>query len=317
MSFSIPNYSQDHSRVASLLQAFEITTIQEEANTDVESESLEPAILSNQQALENEEVLKDTSKDPVSHGVLQSVEAAYLEGKISREIQEANDFHSTLVLKTSDIHKLAVKSPFLQSLLKASFCPTQFTKYLINLQNIHYHLENVQKKISPDSPTSRFVFRELWKFTDLEEDIAVWKSYAHGASLEHDNIAKSTKEYVGHLESISEKDPDVLVAHLWVFYGTLLSGGQMIGRSIKRVYEENVDQKGLSISKENEGAQFFQFPFNIASFKKDRWYPALNSVYDGIKDESKPLFCDNVVQESNTAFKAVLDFVEEIRLGSC
>ena len=316
MSFSIPKYAQDQSDPSSAFHILTLRSSQETTKEGDESDLTEFAALA---SVPSSAVDGSIKNHLVDSGVLvaDTLDYAYHSGKISSHIVEANDFHSTLVLKTSDIHKVAVKSPFLQSLLKASFCPTQFTKYLINLQKIHYHLENVQQKIPQESPASRFVFRELWKFRDLEEDIGNWKSQAHGPSLERDNIAKSTNEYIEHLENVSQRDPDILVAHLWVFYGTLLSGGQMIGRSIMKVYNENLGEKGLSAQKENEGAQFFQFPFTIASFKKDRWYPALNSVFHATKDEFKSTFCDRVVEESNTAFKAVLDFVEEIKVGAC
>jgi heme oxygenase len=261
--------------------------------------------------------VKGNPSTPMLGATASSLDAAYIEGKISKEIEEGRDFHASLVVKTSQIHKEAVRNKFLQSLLKGAFCPTQFTKYLMNLNVIHFFLEEAQKNIPQDHPSSSFVFKELWKSEALEKDISFWKVHAHGSSLESDCIAPSTKAYVEHLTKLSQTYPELTIAHLWVFYGTLLSGGQMIGRSIKKEYTEMLSDRHVKANSDNEGALFFYFPFDIASFKKDNWYPALNGVYEAIKDEEKIMFADLVKEEANIAFRAVLDFVNEIESGAC
>lgn len=260
---------------------------------------------------------KGNAPSPVSGEMTPSLDAAYLESKISKELENLKDFHGFLVLKTSSIHKEAIKNTFLQGLLKGAFCPTQFTKYLINLRAIHLCLEDLQKKLPPSNIALSFIFNELWKSEALEEDILFWKIHAHGFSLEKDYVANATKAYIEHLTTLCESEPELIIAHLWVFYGTLLSGGQMIGRSIKKEYLEILSEKGQIPVKENEGVSFFDFSFDVSAFKKGPWYGGLNSVYESVSEDTKIIFPNVVAAESSTAFRAVLDFINEIESGEC
>ncbi len=239
--------------------------------------------------------------------------AQYIEGRVRVEESKENDFLSILKSGTNEIHKLAIKNTFLQKLLKGSFCPTQFVKYLLNLHAIHMQLEKVQLILN-QSIYQCFVFESLWKSCSIEMDIQAWKMLAHGVSLEKDCIASATKAYVNHLDQILKQDMVLIIPHLWVFYGTLLSGGQMIGKSVSCAYNEKVEGKHCQ---EQEGTKFFSLPFDVAQFKNTTWHPALNEIYDKMPITEKERMKSLCLHEAHLAFRVVIDFIEEAVVNDC
>tara|TARA_B100000929_G_scaffold242317_1_gene199740 strand:+ start:1648 stop:2253 length:606 start_codon:yes stop_codon:yes gene_type:complete len=129
---------------------------------------------------------------------------------------------------TKEIHQNAERQEFVKTLMSGTIHPELYATYLYNQLQCYavlekYSMHNDLFRQTPNLQRAEKIDRDFKKIWSKEERPV---------------ITDSTKEYVKHIETISE-DPEKLYAHIYVRYCGDLSGGQMISKKVpvKRYYD--------------------------------------------------------------------------------
>ncbi len=129
---------------------------------------------------------------------------------------------------TKEIHQNAERQEFVKTLMSGTIHPELYATYLYNQLQCYavlekYGMHNDLFRQTPNLQRAEKIDRDFKKIWSKEERPV---------------ITDSTKEYVKHIETISE-DPEKLYAHIYVRHCGDLSGGQMISKKVpvKRYYD--------------------------------------------------------------------------------
>ncbi len=204
-------------------------------------------------------------------------------------------------------HPKARMNQFLQSisastpeLAKRTICPTEYYRYLLNLDLIHESLEIVQKTLlASRHPLSVFVKTELFRSAKIKDDIGVWVHL-------RDEKKPITVDYKlpTYILKAGRSDPELTIIMMYVIYGTVMSGGQTnknkVALDVKRGKDcfDNIpkDSSGVGLFEIKQGDTVLD-DAGIAQFKLD-WHTRLSEAgklipiasHQKLKDEMGKIF---------------------------
>ena len=196
---------------------------------------------------------------------------------------------------TKEIHQNAERQEFVKTLMSGTIHPELYATYLYNQLQCYavlekYSMHNDLFRQTPNLQRAEKIDRDFKKIWSKEERPV---------------ITDSTKEYVKHIETISE-DPEKLYAHIYVRHCGDLSGGQMISKKVpvKRYYDfEGKGQEYKRIVKEIIQEYLNTYQINVVSEAKI-CFASATKLFQEMKEIEdmyyKPLILTNEVNERDT-----------------
>lgn len=202
-------------------------------------------------------------------------------------------FAARIRTETRTAHQEAERAPFVQDLLGGRLPVDDYVRLVVQ----HHALYSVLEALvagSADPVVARFAAPELERLPAIVADLEFLAGPDWGARFP---VLAATEAYGAHLREVAAAWPGGLVAHHYVRYLGDLSGGQLIGRVLQRVYRFE-DQRGTA---------FYRFP-GIASPKafKARYRAQLDAL--GWVEPDRRRFVDEV----NEAYRLNTDVFYEL-----
>lgn len=149
-------------------------------------------------------------------------------------------FSEQLRVATADAHQQAERSAFVTDLVEGRLTIGEFAALVAQLHAVYSQLEEaVEASQHPD--LDPFLRRELDRAPSLATDLA-------DLVPDHDArpaVLPATDAYCARLRDVCFTWPGGLLAHHYVRYLGDLSGGQVLGRIVQRVYDLP-DGKGIT-----------------------------------------------------------------------
>lgn len=194
---------------------------------------------------------------------------------------DLDDGPLSVVVRTAtlDAHQAAERAPFVQDLLGGRLLVGEYVRLAVQHHAIYAVLEEAVAA-NADTSIAGLLAPELARLATLEADLA----FLAGPDWAEDaEILSSTSAYCAHLREVCFGSSVGLVAHHYVRYLGDLSGGQIIGRVLQRVYQ----------FADERGTEFYRFPA-VGSPKafKDRYRALLDGL--GWTGATRSLMIDEV-----------------------
>lgn len=189
--------------------------------------------------------------------------------------------------RTADAHRAAERSPFMAALLKGEIGRKEYALLLGCLSPVYAALERAMRE-HRDHPALRPIyFPELERHSAVLEDLAHFETTA-GATIS--DLPEAARAYAARLDTLAERQPELLVAHAYTRYMGDLSGGQILARQLRKAWAQSGD----------EGLSFFQFPqISDVTHFKNRYRENLDTLpvdrtqASAIVDEARGAFDSN------------------------
>lgn len=161
-------------------------------------------------------------------------------------------------------HREAETSRVVQSLFRGLVTRDVYGKLLECLYHLYNELERQIEIHRSTEYIDKFYFPELNRAESLYSDLIFFmgNSYNPGSPLE------KTAKYIDHIKYISGQDPLKLIAHAYVRYLGDLSGGQILGRVIRKTF-------ALS---SGSGDLFYTFPIEDVDQFKNKYRAQLDAL---------------------------------------
>lgn len=194
---------------------------------------------------------------------------------------------------TADAHDRAEHAPFVQDLLAGRLPVDGLVRLGAQYHAVYGVLEDVVAS-NGDPQIAPFLAPELARLPALTADL---EHLAGFGWRDRFPVLDSTRAYCARLRAASTGWPGGLLAHHYVRYMGDLSGGQVVGRVLQRIY-------GFE---DGGGTEFFRFP-QIPSPKqfKDRYRELLDALpWDASRRQ-------RLVDEANVAFELNTDVFYEL-----
>jgi len=204
-------------------------------------------------------------------------------------------FSARIRVETLDVHAEAEQTPFVADLLDGRLTREHYARFAVQLHAIYGTLEAVvDANRDRDPVVARFFAPELARVPSLQRDL----EFLLGDDWVTVPVLPATQAYCERITEVG-KWPAGLLAHHYVRYLGDLSGGQVIGRALQRIYELE-DRRGVD----------FYFFDGIPSAKafKDRYRAMLDELPWAADEQAR--FIDEVKRayRHNTAvFHALAD----------
>ncbi|NEO50187.1 MAG: heme oxygenase (biliverdin-producing) [Moorea sp. SIO4A3] len=195
---------------------------------------------------------------------------------------------------TKTSHTMAENVGFVKCFLKGTVEKTSYRKLVSNLYFVYSAMEEEMERHREHPILSKIYFQELNRKKSLEQDLC----YYYGSNWQ-DKVVPSVaaKEYVQRIKDMSEKEPELLVAHSYTRYLGDLSGGQIL---------KKIAQRGMNLS-DGQGTAFYEFK-QIPDEKgfKGKYRQAMDEL--PIDDAT----ADRIVEEANAAFGMNMKMFQEL-----
>ncbi|MCM0621300.1 biliverdin-producing heme oxygenase [Nocardioides bruguierae] len=136
-------------------------------------------------------------------------------------------------------HEAAESSAFMATLLDGGIAPAGYVAYLVRLRRVYEALERVGRMLaaSGDAAASAVHDPDLERLPALDADLAHWAPGGWAPGTGHDAPSSpATDAYVAAIEA-SASWGGAYAAHHYTRYLGDLSGGQAIGRVLRRHYD--------------------------------------------------------------------------------
>jgi heme oxygenase (biliverdin-producing, ferredoxin) len=206
----------------------------------------------------------------------------------------SSDLASKLRIGTKKAHTMAENVGFVKCFLKGVVEKNSYRKLVANLYFVYSAMEEEMERLKEHPIVSKINFRELYRQRSLEKDLA----YYYGVNW-RDNIQLSPagKAYVERIREISQKEPEMLIAHSYTRYLGDLSGGQIL---------KNIAVTAMNLTDSN-GTAFYEFE-DIPDEKgfKNKYRQTLDEL--PIDDATG----DKIVEEANDAFGMNMKMFQEL-----
>lgn len=195
---------------------------------------------------------------------------------------------------TKKSHTMAENVGFIKCFLKGVVEKTSYRKLVSAYYFVYSAMEEEFERHYQHPILSKIHFPELNRKASLEKDL----NYYYGKNW-RDQITPSpaAAAYVQRIREISEKEPELLVAHSYTRYLGDLSGGQIL---------KGIAQRGMNLS-EGEGTAFYEF--KDISDEKQFKATYRQSMNDLAVDEA---IADRIVDEANAAFGMNMKLFQEL-----
>jgi heme oxygenase len=195
---------------------------------------------------------------------------------------------------TKKSHTMAENTGFIACFLKGTVEKNSYRKLVSNLYFVYSAMEEEMHKNADHPVLSKLFFPELDRKASLERDLA----YYFGSNW-RDEVAPSSsaQAYVSRIHEVAQKDPVLMVAHLYTRYLGDLSGGQIL---------KKIAQNAMNLS-DGQGTAFYEFE-QIPDEKafKNMYRQAMDSLP---LDEAT---VDRIVDEANDAFGMNMHMFKEL-----
>lgn len=239
-----------------------------------------------------------------------------------------------------EVHKLARKNDFLNSLIKGTMgCSKAYVVYLCNLFWLHKALEEAQERILKEGECP-FVFRFLYRSEKLLADIKLWSIFNPTAKLFADLDSASEvflnniKHFVqpavfAFVEALaSVEHPLIAMGAMYALYGTIMSGGQLVKEGVKTAFcarfDETLEEGAMEETalckeviadpaKKEEFAErsvsFFSFPpdVDVRAFKL-HWHAALDAL-------PLTLPVDQITKQCLASIVVILEAIDSLHIA--
>ncbi|NEO21263.1 MULTISPECIES: heme oxygenase (biliverdin-producing) [unclassified Moorena] len=195
---------------------------------------------------------------------------------------------------TKKSHTMAENVGFVKCFLKGTVEKTSYRKLVSNLYFVYSAMEEEMERHREHPILSKIYFQELNRKKTLEQDLC----YYFGSNWQEKVVPSvAAKEYVQRIKDISEKQPELLVAHSYTRYLGDLSGGQIL---------KKIAQRGMNLS-DGQGTAFYEFK-QISDEKgfKANYRQAMDEL--PIDDAT----ADRIVEEANAAFGMNMKMFQEL-----
>lgn len=195
---------------------------------------------------------------------------------------------------TKKAHTNAENVGFVKCFLKGVVEKNSYRNLVKNLYFVYSAMEEEMQRHREHPIVSQIYFPELNRKQSLEQDL----QFYYGAGW-REQVAPSPsgQAYVQRIREISEKEPELLVAHSYTRYLGDLSGGQIL---------KKIAQRGMNLT-DGEGTAFYEFP-EISDEKafKNNYRQAMNELP---VDQAT---ADRMVDEANAAFGMNMKMFNEL-----
>jgi heme oxygenase len=165
---------------------------------------------------------------------------------------------------SSEDHSKAEKSNFIQAMFRGQLTKEAYIANLEAMLHLYTALESELEKHKEDKNVSKIFYPELFRKKSLEQDLY----FFGGDTYTLGSPSKNTKKYTNWLEDISKSSPKNLISHAYVRYLGDLSGGQILGKIIRKTFTL---QEGV-------GDLFYTFAINDIDQFKNLYRSQLDSL---------------------------------------
>jgi heme oxygenase len=172
---------------------------------------------------------------------------------------------------STEEHSKAEKSKFIQAMFRGQLTKEAYIANLEGMLHLYTALEAELEKHKEDKNVSKIFYPELFRKKSLEQDLYFFR----GDKYNHGSPSKNTKKYTNWLEEISRSSPKNLISHAYVRYLGDLSGGQILGKIIRKTFT----------LQEGNGDLFYTFAINDIDQFKNLYRSQLDSL--DITDQEK------------------------------
>ncbi|KAB8330642.1 heme oxygenase (biliverdin-producing) [Scytonema tolypothrichoides VB-61278] len=206
----------------------------------------------------------------------------------------SSNLATKLRVGTKKAHTIAENVGFVKCFLKGVVEKNSYRKLVANFYFIYSAMEEEMQKHASHPIVSKINFPQLHRKQTLEQDL----TYYYGANWrEQIQLSTAGKAYVERIREISEKEPELLVAHSYTRYLGDLSGGQIL---------KGIAQTAMNLS-DGQGTAFYEFN-EIPDEKgfKAKYRQALDELPI---DEAT---ADHIVDEANAAFGMNMKMFQEL-----
>jgi heme oxygenase len=206
----------------------------------------------------------------------------------------SSNLASKLRVGTKKAHTMAENVGFVKCFLKGVVEKNSYRKLVGNFYFVYSAMEEEIEKHSLHPIVSKINFPELNRKHSLEQDLA----YYYGSNWrEQVQLSSAGKAYVERIREISQKEPELLIAHSYTRYLGDLSGGQIL---------KNIAVTGMNLT-DGQGTAFYEFG-EIPDEK------AFKAKYRSAVDELPidDATADRIVDEANAAFGMNMKMFQEL-----
>jgi heme oxygenase len=180
-------------------------------------------------------------------------------------------------------HSKAEKSKFIQDMFRGQLPKEAYIANLEAMFHLYSTLEAELEKHKEDRNISKIYYPELFRKKSLKEDLY----FFGGDEYTIGSPSKNTKRYTNWLEEISKSNPKNLISHAYVRYLGDLSGGQILGKIIRKTFN----------LQEGNGDLFYIFAIDEIDQFKNLYRSQLDSL--DVTDQEK----QELLHEVKVAFK--------------
>jgi heme oxygenase (biliverdin-producing, ferredoxin) len=224
----------------------------------------------------------------------------------------SSNLATKLRVGTKKAHTFAENVGFVKCFLKGVVEKNSYRKLLANFYFIYSAMEEEMEKHSNHPIVSKINFPQLHRKQALEQDLA----YYYGDNWhEQIRLSPAGEAYVQRIRELSEKEPELLVAHSYTRYLGDLSGGQIF---------KGIAQTAMNLP-DGKGIAFYEFrEISDAKAFKAKYRQALDELpIDDAGCDSEALLrlrkhgakqqsADRIVDEANAAFSANAKLYQEL-----
>ncbi|MBW4627135.1 MAG: biliverdin-producing heme oxygenase [Brasilonema octagenarum HA4186-MV1] len=205
----------------------------------------------------------------------------------------SSNLATKLRVGTKKAHTMAENVGFVKCFLKGVVEKTSYRKLVANFYFIYSAMEEEMEKHANHPIISKINFPQLHRKETLEQDL----TYYYGANWrEQIRLSSAGEAYVQRIRELSEKEPELLVAHSYTRYLGDLSGGQIL---------KGIAETAMNLS--DGGTAFYEFD-EIPDEKgfKAKYRQTLDEL--AIDDAT----ADRIVDEANAAFGMNMKMFQEL-----
>ena len=195
---------------------------------------------------------------------------------------------------TKKSHTMAENVGFIKCFLRGTVEKTSYRKLAGNLYFVYTAMEEEMDRHKNHPILSKLYFPELNRKSAIEQDLLFY----YGSNWREEvQPSEAAQAYVARIREISEREPALLISHLYTRYLGDLSGGQIL---------KGIAQTAMNLS-DGQGTQFYEFD-EIPDEKefKNNYRQIMNDL--PIDQET----ADRIVEEANAAFGMNMKMFNEL-----
>nr|BDA98869.1 heme oxygenase [Chroomonas debatzensis] len=195
---------------------------------------------------------------------------------------------------TSKAHSMAENVSFVKSFLSGVIDKQSYTAMLSNLYFVYLSMEEAMEKNKEHECIKPIYFTVLNRTDSLKEDLNFY--YGEGW-IDTLKPSAATQEYMKRIADLSEKRPELLVAHAYTRYLGDLSGGQIL---------KKIAQRAMNLQS-TQGLAFYEFNDIVdeQAFKQN-----YKNQLDNLP--LSPEVMEQIVAEANVSFNLNMKMFQEL-----